>query len=107
MRVFGREKERAIQKEIEGNELQIARGDYIGLQEGIKEMVVDRYRYRGGVEEQSIKCKNRSSIYPSAIEEAGAFSIYPPGIEKLSRLRYEEKLKELDRQLTIEKVLRR
>ena len=87
--------------------MQVSKGIETTIEEGIKEMVVDRYRYRGGVEEQSIKCKNRSSIYPSAIEEAGAFSIYPPGIEKLSRLRYEEKLKELDRQLTIEKVLRR
>ena len=32
MRVFGREKDRAIEKEIEGNELRIARGDYIGPQ---------------------------------------------------------------------------
>ena len=87
--------------------MQVSKGIETTIEEGIKEMVVDRYRYRGGVEEQSIKCKNRSSIYPPAIEEAGAFSIYPPGIEKLSRLRYEEKLKELDRQLTIEKVLRR
>ena len=30
MKVFGREKERAIKKEIEGNELRLARGDYIG-----------------------------------------------------------------------------
>ena len=30
MRVFGREKERAIEREIEENELRIARGDYIG-----------------------------------------------------------------------------
>ena len=87
--------------------MQVSKGIETTIEEGIKEMVVYRYKYRGGVEEQSIKCKNRSSIYPPAIEEAGAFSIYPPGIEKLSRLRYEEKLKELDRQLTIEKVLRR
>ena len=87
--------------------MKVSRGIEIAVKEGIEKMVIDRYRYRGGVEEQSIKCKNRSSIYPPAIEEAGAFSIYPPGIEKLSRLRYEEKLKELDRQLTIEKVLRR
>ena len=34
------------------------------VEEGIEEMVIDKYRYRGGVEEQSIRCKNRSSIYP-------------------------------------------
>ena len=32
MRVFKREKERAIEREIEGNELRIAQGDYIGPQ---------------------------------------------------------------------------
>ena len=32
MKVFGRENERAIEKEIEGNELWIARRDYIGPQ---------------------------------------------------------------------------
>ena len=30
--MFGRENERAIKREIEGNELRIARGDYIGAQ---------------------------------------------------------------------------
>ena len=40
-----------------------------GIEEAIEEMVVERYRYREGVEEQSIKCKNRSSIYPPAIEK--------------------------------------
>ena len=45
-----------------------------------------------------------STSYRKAIEEAGAFSIYPPGIEKLLRLCYEKKLKELDRQLAIEEV---
>ena len=32
MRVFGRENERAIKREIEGNKLWIVRGDYIGPQ---------------------------------------------------------------------------
>ena len=77
--------------------MQVSRGIEEAIEVGIKEMVIDRYRYRRGVEEQSIKCKNRSSIYPpgieevsrnnpsNAIEEIGEFSIYPPGIEKLSR----------------------
>ena len=39
------------------------------IEEDIEEMVIDKYRYRGGVEEQSIKCKNRSSIYPPAVEK--------------------------------------
>ena len=71
--------------------MQVSRGIETAIEEGIEEMVVDKYRYRGGVKEQSIKCKNKSSIYP-------------PGIEKLLRLCYEKKLKELDRQLAIEEV---
>ena len=63
-------------------------------------MVVDRYRYRGGVEEQSIKCKNRSSIDPPAVEKLLKR-------QELSRLIYQvsrsyldcdkKKLKKLDR----------
>ena len=48
-------------------QMQVSRGIETTVEEGIKEMVVDRYRYRGCVEEQSIKCKNRSSIYPPAM----------------------------------------
>ena len=65
-----------------------------GIEEAIevvvKDMVFDRYRYRGGVKEQPIRYKNRSSIDPLVVEEAEAFSIDPPSIEKLSRLRYEK-----------------
>ena len=64
--------------------MQVSRGIEEAIEVGIEEMVVDRYRYRGGVEEQSIKCKNRSSIYPPTVEEIGPFLIYTPGIEKLS-----------------------
>ena len=71
--------------------MQESRGIEEAIEVGIEEMVVDRYRYRRSVEEQSIKCKNRSSIYPpavrEAIEETGAFPIYPQGIEKLSGMR--------------------
>ena len=38
-----------------------------------------------------------------AIEEAEDFSIYPPGIEKLLRLRY-EKFKKLNRQQGVNEV---
>ena len=61
-----------------------------GIETTVEEMVFDRYRYRGGVEEQPIRCKNKCSIYPPTVEEVGAFSMYPPGIEKLSKLRYEK-----------------
>ena len=70
--------------------MKVSRGIEAVVQEGIEEMVLDGYRYRGGVKEQPIICKNISSIYP-------------PGIEKLSR--YMKKLKKLDRQQGIEEVL--
>ena len=50
-------------------QMQVSRGIETAIKEGIEEMVVDKYRYRGGVKEQSIKCKNRSSIYPPAVEK--------------------------------------
>ena len=46
---------------------------------------------------------NLSTNYWEAIEEAGAFSIYPPGIEKLSNSKM-KKLKELYKHLAIEEV---
>ena len=70
--------------------MQVSRSIETAIEEGIEEMAIDKYRYRGGVEEQTIKCKNRSSICPPAIEEVRAFSIDPPGIKKLLRLRYEK-----------------
>ena len=52
--------------------MQESRGIEEAIEVGIEEMVVDRYRYRGGVKEQLIRSKNRSSIDL-------------PGVEKLSR----------------------
>ena len=49
--------------------MQVSRGIEEAIEEGIEEMVVDRYRYRGGVEEQTIRGKNRSSIDPPAVEK--------------------------------------
>ena len=49
--------------------MQVSRDIEIAIEEGIEKMVVDRYMYRGGVEEQSIKSKNRSSIYPPVVEK--------------------------------------
>ena len=67
--------------------MQVLRGIEEAIEVGIEEMVIKKYKYRGGVEEQSIKCKKRSSIYPRAIKEIRAFSIYPPCIEKLLGMR--------------------
>ena len=49
--------------------MKVSRGVETSIDEGVEKMVVDRYRYRGGVKEQSIKCKNKSSIYPPAVEK--------------------------------------
>ena len=74
--------ERAIEREIERNEGRIAGGsinkpsvnlDRWGVEtsvdKGVEKLVFDRYKYRGGVEEQTIRYKNRSSINPSAVEK--------------------------------------
>ena len=71
-------------------QMKVSRGIETSIEEGVKEMVFDRYKYRGGVEEQPIRYKNRSSIDPLVVEQAEAFSIDPPSIKKLSRLRYEK-----------------
>ena len=49
--------------------MKVLRGIETAVKEGIEEMVFDRYKYRGGVEEQPIKCKNKSSIDPPAVEK--------------------------------------
>ena len=53
---------------------EVSRGVKPSVKEGVEKMVFDRYRYQGGVKEQTIRYKNRSSINP-------------PGVEKLSGLR--------------------
>ena len=65
--------------------MKVSRGIDTAVEEGIEEMVVDRYRYRGGVEEQSIKCKNRSSIYPPAVEKLSRRQELSRSIHQVSR----------------------
>ena len=87
--------------------MQVSRGIEEAIEVGIEEMVVDRYKYRGGVEEQSIKCKNRSSIYPPTVEKLSRRHELSRSIHQVSRSCRDskmKKLKELDRQLAIEKV---
>ena len=52
--------------------MKVSRGVETSVKVGVEKLVFDRYRYRGGVKEQIIRYKNRSSIDP-------------PGVEKLSR----------------------
>ena len=87
--------------------MQVSRGIEEAIEVGIEEMVIDRYRYRGGVEEQSIKCKNRSSIYPPAVEKLLRRQELSQSIHQVLRSSRDcnmKKLKELDRQLAIEEV---
>ena len=84
-----------------------SRGIEEAIEVGIEEMVIDRYRYRGGVEEQSIKCKNRSLIYPPAVEKLLRRQELSQSIHQVSRSCRDcnmKKLKELDRKLAIEEV---
>ena len=85
------EKQRSIEKEIDGNEDWIAHGLYIG-----KPVILDRCRYRqvlrdlsrrcrentrqqlrcqGGIEDQHINFKNKSSIDPPGIEKISSIQI--------------------------------
>ena len=87
--------------------MRVSRGIETAIEEGIEEMVVDKYRYRGGVEEQSIKCKNRSSIYPPAVEKLSRRQELSQSIHQVSRSCRDnnmKKLKEFDIQLAIEEV---
>ena len=60
-----------------------------------------------GIEEQSIKCKNRSSIDPLGVEKLSRRQELSRPIHQVSRSCRDskmKKLKELDRQLAIEEV---
>ena len=49
--------------------MKVSRGVKTFVEEGVKKLVFDKYKYQRGVEEQTIRYKNRSSIDPSAIEK--------------------------------------
>ena len=84
--------------------MKVLRDIETSVEEGVEKMVIDRYRYQGGVEKgieemffDGYRCRGTihqmqeqkldlSSSYREGIKEAGAFSIYPPDIEKLSIL---------------------
>ena len=81
--------------------MQVSRGIEIAIEEGIEEIVIDRYKYQGGVEERSIKCKNRSSIYPPAVEKLSRRQELSRSIHQVSRSCQDydmKKLKELNGQ---------
>ena len=49
--------------------MQVSRGIEEAIEVGIEEMVVDRYRYRGGAEEQNSRYLIRISIDPLGVEK--------------------------------------
>ena len=76
------------------------RGVETSVDEGVEKLVFDRYRYRGGVEEQTIRYKNRSSIDPSAVEKLSRRQELSRSIYQVSRScrDFDKKmLKKLDR----------
>ena len=87
--------------------MKVSRGIETAVEEGIKEMVFDRYRYRGGVEEHSIKFKNKSSIDPHVVEKLSRRQGLSRSINQVSRSYRDcdtKKLKKLGRQQGIEEV---
>ena len=77
------------------------------VEKGIEEMVIDRYQYQGGVKEQSIRCKNRNSIYPPTVEKLLRRQELSRSMHQVSRSHRDydmKKLKELDRQHGIKEV---
>ena len=76
------------------------RGVETSVDEGVKKLVFDKYRYRGGVEEQTIRYKNRSSINPPAIKKLSRRQELSRSINQVSRSCQDydkKKLKKLDR----------
>ena len=66
--------------------------------------VSSKYRaVKNQIQEQKL---NRSTKCRRVIEEAGAFSIDPPGIKKVSRLHLKKMLEKLNKQQGIEELLR-
>ena len=82
--------------------MKVSRGIETAVEEGIEEMLFDKYKYRGGVEEQPIRCKNKSPIYPPAVEKLSRTQTRYRDVVKIAKWK---KLKKLDRQQGIEEVL--
>ena len=96
-----------IQAFSKSQQMQVSKGIETAIKKGIEEMVINRYKYRGGVEEQSIRFKNISSIYPLAVEKLSRRQELSRSIHQVLRSCQDcdmKKPKELDRQQGIEEV---
>ena len=71
--------------------MKVLRGVEQGVEPGIEDMAIDRYRCRASVEVQKHQTQgirlDRSIKCREAIKGTGTFSIDPPGVEEVSRLR--------------------
>ena len=113
---FWERKQRSIERDIEGNENWIAQDAYIGQAVNLdrcRYREVSRYlskrcrgnarrqlRCRGGVEEEHIRIKNRSSIDPPCVEKLSRIQTQSRSIHQASRFRRDcdkNKLRKLDR----------
>ena len=70
--------------------MKVLRGVEQGVEPGIEDMAIDRYRCRASVEVQKHQTQeirlDRSIKCREAIEGTRTFSIDPPGVEEVSRL---------------------
>ena len=90
--------------------MKVSRGVETSVEEGVEKMVVDRYRYRGGVEEHNIRYQIRISIDPVGVDNLSRMQKQSRSIQKVWRSFQDcnkKKLKKLDRQQGIEEVSRR
>ena len=71
--------------------MKVLRGVEQGVEPGIEDMAIDRYKCRASVEVQKHQTQemrlDRSIKCREAIEGIRTFSIDPPGVEEVSRLR--------------------
>ena len=78
-----------------------------GVEEGVEKMVTDRYRYRGGIEEQIIRYQIRISIDSAGVEKLSRRQKHSRSIHQVLRSCQDydkKKLKKLNRQQGIEEV---
>ena len=61
-----------------------------GVEQGVEDLAIDRYRCRASVKVQKHQTQeirlDRSTKCREAIEGTGSFSIDPPGVEEVLRL---------------------
>ena len=80
--------------------MKVSRGIETSVEEGVEKLVFDRYRYRGGVDEQTVRYKNRSSIDLPSVEKLSRRQELSQSIHQVSRCWRDcdkKKLRKLDK----------